>query len=431
MLPESHFTRVLYTNYVPSTKELNKIRHLIIEPQEKIGKLNEEIARLQAERDELQQLVDGHFALAAPFWRFPADIWGEIYAHCLPVNKMNVAVCTVEEAPLLLTAVCRAWREIALSTPRLWSSVHFSVSDPPPSTKDDPLYPESWGSGTGNLASAKYNLRAAKGLRPSIITGRSLAVHTACSQGVNGPSFTRILPPVFPFLPHVKDIYSSIITPHLSRLTLQLGTRHGGGPSAGSDVPFHMLIKGHLVHLQIIGYHIVGADALSRCLQAAPLLATLKLQPEQSPRWFGSGMGSYRPAHLPSEPVMVPPTDWVPKLLSSLNELNSCPRLEVLDCGRCRPEDVTSILEFVQDESRLSRMKQLRADMGDPVVQQVHAMTSPSLPESLRSLRATHGISVDLKWAEIEPTPEPQWKMDPYSGLSVPAASPYEASNDW
>ncbi|KAK1221260.1 hypothetical protein PQX77_015920 [Marasmius sp. AFHP31] len=115
---------------------------------------------------------------------------------------------------------------------------------------------------------------------------------------------------------------------------------------------------------------------------------------------------------------MVPPTDWVPKLLSSLNELDSCPQLEVLDCGRCRPEDVTSILKFVQDESRLSRMKQFGADMGDLAVQQVHAMTSPSLLESLSSLRATHGISVDLKWAEAETTQEPQWKMDPYSGLS-------------
>ncbi|KAL0070006.1 hypothetical protein AAF712_002903 [Marasmius tenuissimus] len=236
----------------------------------------------------------------------------------------------------------------------------------------------------------------------------------------------------FPFLPHVKDVYSSIITPQLTRLTLQLGTRHWGGPSVDNDLPFHKLIKGapHLAHLQIIGYHIVAAEALSRCLQAAPSLTTLKLEPERAPHWVGCSMG-YGAARLPSEQVTVPPTDWAPKLLSSLNELGSCPQLEVLDCGRCRPEDVTSILEFVQDESRLSRMKQLRADMGELVAQQVHTMTSPSLLESLCSLRAMHGISVELKWGEVEPTPESRWRMNPYSGLLAPAISPWEGESDW
>ncbi|KAK1231622.1 hypothetical protein PQX77_005245 [Marasmius sp. AFHP31] len=127
----------------------------------------------------------------------------------------------------------------------------------------------------------------------------------------------------------------------------------------------------------------------------------------------------YEDSRMPLRDVMVLPPDWVPQLLASLNELGSCPQLEVLDCGRCRVEDVTSILEFVQDESRLSRLKQFQADMGRLVVQQTHTMTSPRLLESLRSLRTAHGLSVDLKWAEIEPTPEPQWEMDPYSGLPV------------
>ncbi|KAK1222570.1 hypothetical protein PQX77_014584, partial [Marasmius sp. AFHP31] len=58
MLPKSHFAGVLYTNYVPSTKELNEIRDLVVEPQERIRKLDNEIAGIQAERDELQQFVD-------------------------------------------------------------------------------------------------------------------------------------------------------------------------------------------------------------------------------------------------------------------------------------------------------------------------------------------------------------------------------------
>ncbi|KAK1221257.1 hypothetical protein PQX77_015917 [Marasmius sp. AFHP31] len=618
MVPESHFARVLHTNYNPSTKELNEIRHLVIEPQERIRRLNEEISRLQTERDELQRFVDGHLALAAPFRRFPADIWGEIFAHCLPVNKMNVAVCTVKEAPLLLTAICRDWREIALNTPRLWSSVHLSVSSPPPTTESDHLYHErqeatlqgmklwldrsgsrpltlsihivdntsppmspgefddesticsklmnllvgysrrwkslSLGSGVkpshqralegliaddvplletvhtgdvnlftdfhtffnglppitgmpqvpeprpapaskvlcklsslrslhlqqGSMSSLRISLSWSQltkltfNFRPMTFDStpspiavlqkiaqacRSLVILTFRSHLSPGGSPTdpinwstlqelRLvfngpfcdypgqpdpgLTGPFPFLPHVKDIYSSIIAPQLLRLTLLLVDHRWGGPAVDRDLPFHTLIKGapHLTHLQIIGYHILGAEALSRCLQAAPSLTILKLQPERSPRWVSCDMG-YRALRMPLEDVIVPPPDWVPQLLASLNELGSCPQLEVLDCGRCRIEDVTSILEFFQDESRLSRMKEFRADMGELVVQQVHTMTSPSLSESLRSLRAAHGISVDLKWGEIEPDLAPQWRMNPYSGLSVPATSPWEGESDW
>ncbi|KAK1222438.1 hypothetical protein PQX77_014707 [Marasmius sp. AFHP31] len=206
--------------------------------------------------------------------------------------------------------------------------------------------------------------------------------------------------------------------------------RRWGEPAADHDLPFHTLIQGapHLTHLQIIGYHILGAEALSRCLQAAPSLTILKLQPERSPRWPSPGVVR---SQMPLEDVIVPPPDWVPKLLASLNELGSCPQLEVLDCGRCRTKDVTPILEFVQDESRLSKIKRFQADLGKLAVQQVHTTTSPRLLESLRSLQTAHGISVDLKWVEIEPTPEPRWEMDPYSGLSVLATSPWEDEDDW
>ncbi|KAK1225720.1 hypothetical protein PQX77_011340 [Marasmius sp. AFHP31] len=604
MVPESHFVQVLHTNYVPSAKELNEIRHLVTEPQETIRKLNEEIASLQARRDELQRFVDGHYALMAPFRRFPADIWGEIFSHCLPTNKLNVAACTNKEAPLLLTAICRAWREIALNTPRLWSSIHISVSDPPPHMKSNQLIPEReeaylrgvklWldRSGSRPLALSIHmvdnvwrgeadneptiflklmnllvgysrrwrTLSFSSGVNSShqralerlvaddvplletVHTGdaslftnfnnlfdgipppnappnapeprptpassflcklpslRSLHLYQGSISSLHIPldwarltelsfdfqpmtfdsspspltvlqaiaqtcrslatlNFSSYLPPagphldpvvwsalrelrlvldgqfgdysIFerdpdyegspPFLPHVKDIYSSIVAPQLRRLTLHLANRYCGESVADNDLPFHTLIKGapRLTHLQIIGYHILGAEAFSRCLQAAPSLTTLILRPEWSPkpeRGF----------------VRVPPPDWVSKLLSSFNELDSCPQLQVFDCGWCTPEDALSILEFIQAESRLSGMKQLRASMGGLRGQEVHMMTSPSLLETLRFLQATHGILVDMKWREAEPVPEPQWSMNPYLGLPVlPVPDTWEGANDW
>ena len=600
MVPESHFTRVLHTNYIPSAKELNEIQCLVVEPTERIKQLNEDIDRLQAERDELQCFVDSHRALAAPFRRFPADIWGEIFAHCLPTNKLNLSSCTLKEAPLLLTTVCRAWREIALNTPRLWGSVHIFFSNPPMSTehesflsemrartlqgiklwldrsKSRPLtlsiymaddvsppslsaeenarfsdlmnllvkYSRRWkslslGHGVGALHQQPLQqltrddvplletvhiganailFHSSTGVTPQVTelrpsplsnllceltslrslqlnqgsmssfciplgwsrltdlslsflcpalpnstsssidllqriaqTCRSLTVLTfysylpsgaplgdpvectslrdlrlilkgsLCdfSNHDQGPHFTG----PFPFHSHVKDIYRCIRTPQLRRLTLQMGSNHSRGTAADVDLPFRTLIEGspHLTHLQLVGYHILGAEALSHCLQSAPSLTTLKLQPEHLPtRKRRSSRRRY------VEQVVAPNDGWVPKLLSSLNELGSCPQLEVFDCGRCSPDDVTSLLGFLQDENRMSRMKRFRAGMGGLHVQQVNTMTSPTLLEAFTSLRESHGMSVDLEWKEVEPLPDRRWKNDPYRGL--PVASSWEAT---
>ncbi|KAK1227657.1 hypothetical protein PQX77_009332, partial [Marasmius sp. AFHP31] len=79
MVLKSHFANVLHTNYVPSAKELGELEDLVLEPKERMKRVDEEIHRLQTEQDELQQFVDDHNALRSPFRRLPADIWGEIF----------------------------------------------------------------------------------------------------------------------------------------------------------------------------------------------------------------------------------------------------------------------------------------------------------------------------------------------------------------
>ncbi|KAK1231227.1 hypothetical protein PQX77_005663 [Marasmius sp. AFHP31] len=137
MVPKSYFASILHTNYVPSAKELGELQDLVLEPRDRIQRLDEEIHCLQVERDELQQFVDDHSALRAPFRRLPADIWGEIFVYCLPTNKLDVALCTAKEHPLLLTTICRSWREVALNTPRLWSALHIHV----PGINPNPTFP--------------------------------------------------------------------------------------------------------------------------------------------------------------------------------------------------------------------------------------------------------------------------------------------------
>ena len=60
------------------------------------------------------------------FNRLPIELQLEIFSHCLvPFPSFDP-----REAPLLITSVCRAWRALALNTPKLWSSFEIEVTSP-------------------------------------------------------------------------------------------------------------------------------------------------------------------------------------------------------------------------------------------------------------------------------------------------------------
>ncbi|KAJ7462165.1 hypothetical protein FB451DRAFT_480103 [Mycena latifolia] len=59
-----------------------------------------------------------------PVRTLPVEIISEIFTHCLPAGNAKVSL---SQAPFLLLWICRRWREIALSTPRLWSSLDIDV----------------------------------------------------------------------------------------------------------------------------------------------------------------------------------------------------------------------------------------------------------------------------------------------------------------
>ncbi|ESK95379.1 hypothetical protein Moror_3817 [Moniliophthora roreri MCA 2997] len=125
---ESPFLHRFDTNYAPSPKEVEEIKQILLEPEKALQVLEEEIIRLQAQRDELQSFVDNHRSLLSPIRRAPTDILREIFIRCLPDDHLPVR--TLREAPLLLTGICRAWREAAISTPRLWNRIHISFPEP-------------------------------------------------------------------------------------------------------------------------------------------------------------------------------------------------------------------------------------------------------------------------------------------------------------
>lgn len=90
----------------------------------------------------------------------PIDIWEEIFVRCLPSEDPNHTACA---APLLLCQVCRAWRQLAISSPNLWSSMRVVVSlgEPRPHTALIAQWLER--SGSLPLALSLYQTNEAEG----------------------------------------------------------------------------------------------------------------------------------------------------------------------------------------------------------------------------------------------------------------------------
>ncbi|EDR05815.1 uncharacterized protein LACBIDRAFT_329425 [Laccaria bicolor S238N-H82] len=129
----------LNTNYTPSDEELQEIPRILVEPQARLARMNDEIERahatldaLKRQRDELAQLIDQYQALTSPIRRIPPEILQEIFINCLPTD--HPALMSEREAPLLIGRVCSSWRSISQSTPELWTSVHVSVPHTTPIT---------------------------------------------------------------------------------------------------------------------------------------------------------------------------------------------------------------------------------------------------------------------------------------------------------
>ncbi|KAJ7709442.1 hypothetical protein B0H17DRAFT_226921 [Mycena rosella] len=93
------------------------LRHIIAETTAQIEHFQSLIANLLAKRELAQLQLD---SIVYPVLTLPPEITSEIFYHCLPASHhWNSA--DPGKAPMLLTHVCRAWREIALSTPALWA----------------------------------------------------------------------------------------------------------------------------------------------------------------------------------------------------------------------------------------------------------------------------------------------------------------------
>ncbi|KAK1226194.1 hypothetical protein PQX77_010846 [Marasmius sp. AFHP31] len=131
-LQESPFASFFDTNRTPSLQECSDIRSFIRPSQDELSDLNKEISRLQSlidnlklRRGPLEEFVSQHLNITSLIRRLPSEVLSQIFIACLPTAHYPVHDLT--QAPLLFTTISQRFRDVAISTPDLWSSIHVTL----------------------------------------------------------------------------------------------------------------------------------------------------------------------------------------------------------------------------------------------------------------------------------------------------------------
>ncbi|KAJ7778606.1 hypothetical protein DFH07DRAFT_730648, partial [Mycena maculata] len=106
---------------LPSTPEQ---RAAIADIKSQLIRYKTSIEALEKQQHELEASLS---LVIYPVLALPIEITSRIFILCLPAaGRVKPSPST---APLLLAQICRDWRDVALSTCEIWSSIYF----------DDPL----------------------------------------------------------------------------------------------------------------------------------------------------------------------------------------------------------------------------------------------------------------------------------------------------
>ncbi|THU92587.1 hypothetical protein K435DRAFT_208538 [Dendrothele bispora CBS 962.96] len=141
--PDSPFRDVLHSSRVPSESDIPRIKQVLAESLVDLAKYDAHIeglmgivAELQQKRADLKKYVDEHRNLLSSMRRFPSEILGEIFDFCCSKHGLSVYGTTLlgdfqVNAPTLhLSQTCSRWRDVAISSPSLWSQMTVNFTYP-------------------------------------------------------------------------------------------------------------------------------------------------------------------------------------------------------------------------------------------------------------------------------------------------------------
>ena len=147
-------------------------------------KTHSNISQLDAKIDELllrrrclhtyRDLLSTHLS---PVRFLPPELLGEIFRYCLPQDYDESGA---HKAVMLPSHVCKRWRDVALSTPALWTNIFLHVTDEETLESRTALV-TNWVSRSGNLP-LSFTLRGRENVLPIMAV---LFQHCARWQHIN------------------------------------------------------------------------------------------------------------------------------------------------------------------------------------------------------------------------------------------------------
>jgi hypothetical protein len=120
------FAHPLQSNRMLSSSEEAAVRGSYGETKSSISPLEVQIKDLLLRHHALCNHRQILATLLSPVRRLPPELLGEIFRHCLPQDYQEKGA---HQAVMLPSHVCKHWRDVALSTPALWTNIDLHVTD--------------------------------------------------------------------------------------------------------------------------------------------------------------------------------------------------------------------------------------------------------------------------------------------------------------
>ncbi|KAJ3516341.1 hypothetical protein NLJ89_g1196 [Agrocybe chaxingu] len=79
------------------------------------------------EHEKMEELSRKHLVLIAPVWKVPPEILSYIFTLSAPPSSLSELDEESSNPSLVLTHVNRYWRNVALSTPQLWTAIYIDA----------------------------------------------------------------------------------------------------------------------------------------------------------------------------------------------------------------------------------------------------------------------------------------------------------------
>lgn len=137
MKSSSPFAQHFDTNYTPTASEVTSIKELISDRQVIVDGIDEEIAELDRRRNELAEqkrchteYIDRHRHIISPARRLHPDILLSIFLLLASAPEPSWGRRLRTDGPVptvVLSHVCRQWRELTIRSPLLWSCINISI----------------------------------------------------------------------------------------------------------------------------------------------------------------------------------------------------------------------------------------------------------------------------------------------------------------